>query len=88
MGQKKMCDLLTSIPPAVRPIVTRRNTLSGENPEEYEDFLVGLSAAFTPVVTRQLFASMATSCWRTVWPTSRERGVATPNEGVTTRSVA
>ena len=53
MRQKKMRDLLNSVPPAVRSILMRRNTVSGENPEEYEDLLVGLIEHFKPATVVQ-----------------------------------
>ena len=53
MRQKKMRDLLNSVPHAVRPIVMRINTVSGENPEEYEGLLVGLIEHFKPVTVVQ-----------------------------------
>lgn len=42
-----------SIPHAVRPIVMRCNTLSGENRQEYEDLLVGLIDHFKPKTVMQ-----------------------------------
>jgi hypothetical protein len=44
---------LNSIPHAVRPIVMRCNTLSGENPQEYEGLLVGLIEHFKPKTVMQ-----------------------------------